>query len=61
MITNFSDVFAELKNNQVCKRMVAAWAVDEHTIVAAAEAVKLGIVTAIILRGNFLMRLQVLN
>ena len=46
MITNFSDVFAELKNNKICKRMVAAWAVDEHTIVAAAEAVRLGIVTA---------------
>ncbi len=46
MITKFSDVFAELKAGNVCKRMVAAWAVDEHTIEAASKAVDLGIVTA---------------
>ena len=56
MITNFSDVFAELKNKKICKRMVAAWAVDEHTIVAAAEAVKLGIVTATLVGDKEMIR-----
>lgn len=46
MITSFSDVFAELKAKGVCKRMVAAWAVDEHTIEAASKAVDLGFVKA---------------
>ncbi len=32
MITKFTDVFADLKEKGICKRMVAAWAVDEHTI-----------------------------
>ena len=45
MITTFNDLFAELKAKNISKRMVAAWAVDEHTIEAAAEAVDLGIVT----------------
>lgn len=44
MITKFSDVFAELKEKGICKKMVAAWAVDEHTIVAASKAVDLGFV-----------------
>jgi len=46
MITSFSDVFAELKAKGVCKRMVAAWAVDEHTIEAASTAVDMGFITA---------------
>ena len=46
MITSFSDVFAELKAKGICKRMVAAWAVDEHTIEAASKAVDLGFVKA---------------
>ena len=46
MITKFSDVFAELKEKGICKRMVAAWAVDEHTIEAASNAVDLGFITA---------------
>lgn len=46
MITKFSDVFAELKEKGICKKMVAAWAVDEHTIVAASKAVDLGFVKA---------------
>lgn len=45
MITKFSDVFAELKEKGICKKMVAAWAVDEHTIEAASEAIDMGIVT----------------
>ena len=46
MITKFADVFAELKEKGVCKRMVAAWAVDEHTIEACAKATQLGFVKA---------------
>ena len=44
MITSFADLFAELKAKAVCKRMVAAWAVDEHTIEAASKATDLGFV-----------------
>ena len=44
MITKFADVFAELKEKGVCKKMVAAWAVDEHTIEACAKATQLGFV-----------------
>ena len=46
MITKFADVFAELKEKGVCKKMVAAWAVDEHTIEACAKATQLGFVKA---------------
>ncbi len=48
MITSFSDVFAELKSKGVCKKMVAAWAVDEHTIEAASKAVDMGFVKAVL-------------
>ena len=44
MITSFNDLFAELKAKNICKKMVAAWAVDEHTIEASSKAVDLGIV-----------------
>ena len=44
MITKFADVFAELKEKGICKRMVAAWAVDEHTIEACAKASEMGFV-----------------
>ena len=56
MITKFSDVFAELKAGNVCKRMVAAWAVDEHTIEAASKAVDLGIVTATLVGDKELIK-----
>lgn len=46
MITKFSDVFADLQVKGICKKMVAAWAVDEHTIEAASKAVDLGFVKA---------------
>lgn len=46
MITKFSDVFAELKAQGICKKMVAAWAVDEHTIEAASKATDLGFIKA---------------
>ena len=44
MITNFNDLFAELKAKGVCKRMVAAWGVDSHTIEAASLASDMGFV-----------------
>ncbi len=44
MITKFTDVFADLKEKGICKRMVAAWAVDEHTIEACSKATDLGFV-----------------
>ena len=44
MIKTFSDLFAELKAKNICKKRVAAWAVDEHTIEAASKATDLGFV-----------------
>jgi len=44
MITSFSDVFAELIAQKVCKKLVVAWAVDAHTIEACAEASRMGFV-----------------
>ena len=44
MIQNFNDLFAELKAKGICKKMVAAWAVDEHTIEAASLASDQGFV-----------------
>ena len=44
MITNFNDLFAELKAKGICKRMVAAWGVDSHTIEAASLASDMGFV-----------------
>ena len=38
MITNFNQLFEELKAKGVCKRMIAAWGVDSHTIEAASLA-----------------------
>ena len=46
MITCFDDLFAELKEKKICKKMIAAWAVDEHTILAASKAVDMGFITA---------------
>ena len=44
MITSFNDLFATLKAKGIRKRMVAAWAVDSHTIEAASRAIDLGFV-----------------
>ena len=41
---NFSEIFTALQSRGTRKRMVAAWGVDGHTIAAAADAVKLGLV-----------------
>ena len=56
MITKFADVFAELKEKGVCKRLVAAWAVDEHTIVACAKASELGFVKVTLVGDKELIR-----
>jgi phosphotransacetylase len=45
MITNFQQIFEQLRS-KTKKRLVAAWAVDDHTITAAYKAVELGIVDA---------------
>ena len=45
MITNFNELFEALRS-RTKKRMVAAWAVDDHTITAAARAIEKGIVEA---------------
>lgn len=43
MIKNFDDLFEQLRSKPK-KRLVAAWAVDDHTVSAVAMAVKAGIV-----------------
>ena len=45
MIKNFNDVFETLKAKGICKRMVVAWGVDEHSIEAAYKAVEKGFVS----------------
>ena len=45
MITNFEELFEVLRSKSK-KRLVAAWAVDDHTVTAAGKAVQLGIVDA---------------
>ena len=45
MITNFEQIY-ELLRSKTRKRLIAAWAVDDHTITAAYKAVQMGIVDA---------------
>ncbi len=45
MITNFNQIF-ELLRSKDKKRLICAWAIDDHTISAAHKAVELGIVEA---------------
>ena len=45
MIRNFDELFEVLRSKSK-KRLVAAWAVDDHTVTAAGKAVQLGIVEA---------------
>lgn len=56
MITKFSDVFAELKAKGVCKKLVAAWAVDAHSIEACAKASEMGFVKATLVGDEALIR-----
>ena len=44
MIKNFNELFAELKAKGICKKMIAAWGVDSHTIEAASLASDQGFV-----------------
>lgn len=43
MFTGFDGILAELQKREAKKRMVAAWAVDDHTVSAASLAVERGI------------------
>ncbi len=56
MITKFSDVFAALKAKGVCKKLVAAWAVDAHSIEACAKASEMGFVKATLVGDEALIR-----
>ncbi len=58
MFTKFEDIFAELAGRGSKKRMIAAWAVDEHTIAAASRAVDLGIVDATLVGDEKLIKEQ---
>ena len=44
MIKNFNELFEELKAKGICKKMIAAWGVDSHTIEAASLASDQGFV-----------------
>lgn len=46
MFTKFNDIFAELASRGAKKKMIAAWAVDGHTIAAASKAVDMGMIEA---------------
>ncbi len=56
MIKNFNDLYARLKADKICKRMVAAWAVDAHTIEACSKAVDLGFVKVTLVGDEALSR-----
>ncbi len=55
MITNFEQIFEQLRS-KAKKRLVAAWAVDDHTIGAAGKAVDAGIVEATLVGDEKLIR-----
>lgn len=57
MITNFDEIFEQLRS-KTKKRLIAAWAVDDHTITAAYKASQLGIVD-VTLVGDEKMIMQV--
>ena len=56
MIQNFNDLFVELKAKNICKKMVAAWAVDEHTIEAASLATDMGFVKCVLVGDEDLIK-----
>lgn len=58
MFTTFKDIFAELASRGAKKRMIAAWAVDGHTIAAAGKAVDLGIVEATLVGDEALIKAE---
>ena len=56
MIRNFDDLFAVLREKKICKKLVVAWAVDEHSIEAAYKAVEEGFVQAILVGDEELIK-----
>ena len=44
MIATFKDLFAELKEKNICKKLIVAWGVDSHSIEAAYKAAEMGFV-----------------
>ena len=58
MFTKFEEIFSELAGRGSRKRMIAAWAVDGHTIAAASKAVDLGIVDATLVGDENMIREQ---
>ena len=56
MITKFSDLFAELRDKKVCKRLIVAWGVDEHSIEAAYKAAEAGFVSATLVGDEALIK-----
>lgn len=55
MITNFDELFDQLRLKPK-KKLVAAWAVDDHTISAVALAIKSGIVEGILVGDEKMIR-----
>ncbi|MDD4618484.1 MAG: phosphate acyltransferase, partial [Bacteroidales bacterium] len=55
MITTFEQIFDQLRSKPK-KRLVAAWAVDDHTINAARLAVEAGIVDATLVGDEKMIR-----
>lgn len=54
-ITKLEQIF-DVLNSKQRKRLVAAWAVDAHTIVAVSEAVKMGIIEGILVGDEALIK-----
>jgi phosphate butyryltransferase len=55
------DQMLDILKTRPKKRLVAAWAIDSHTIVAVYEAVKMGIVEAILVGDEALIRTECAN
>ncbi len=56
MFTSIDDIFRELAGKGTKIRMIAAWAVDSHTIAAASKAVDMGIVEATLVGDENLIK-----
>ena len=56
MITDFQEVFEYLRASGICKRLVAAWANDSHTIEAISRAVEEGLVRATLVGDEDLIK-----
>ena len=56
MFTKFEDIFACLASRGAKKRMIVAWGVDGHTIAAASKAVDLGLIEAVLVGDETLIK-----